>query len=144
MAMFKLQKDKMFWNFTISEHKKVLLEKTHICTPDPHKNDVLKEMSDLRDKVVTSTDPVPLLYSKQMKSLKDKGLNLVMNLPTYDGSKHFLYSARNKAAGVSRTTFKEIHEVEEKTNRHTAFCGMKAKQAENIASAYRKHKVRVF
>lgn len=91
---------------------KILKQKQHICDPDVLKNEVLKEMCDLRETVVTSDEPVPRLYDKKIIDLKNRGINLVANLPNYDNVKHFLYGARNKALGISKTTYKEIGEVE--------------------------------
>lgn len=70
------------------------------------------DICDLREDVITSDEPVQRLYEKKRVELNNKSVNKSQKFPAYEGVKHFLYSARNKSAGVSKTVFSKANEVE--------------------------------
>lgn len=67
----------------------------------------------MREKVISSDEPIQRIYNKKSSEFSDKGLNIALgSFPTYESVKHFLHDARNKSAQVSKTVFKNVGEVE--------------------------------
>lgn len=53
-----------------------------------------------------------MIFKKSMEPLKNKGFDLVTNIPTFDSVKHALYNSRNTAFQVKKTIYKNFTEVE--------------------------------
>lgn len=69
-------------------------------------------MHELRETVRASDEPIPKLYNDITNSIRERGLDLVIPLPSLNNSTSLLYGARNKALDLKKTIYKSISEVE--------------------------------
>lgn len=70
---------------------------------DYEKNEVAMMMDTIKNESAESSDPIPTIYNKHMKTLHDKGLNFITPIPSFENVKHGLYDARKKEQQVLRT-----------------------------------------
>lgn len=90
----------------------IIKEKEHSCQPNYGKNEIAETVVSLKNEAASTDVPMPQLYKRHEAKLRDRGYDLIDSIPSFDNLKHSLYNARHKSAGVSRTTFTSVDEVD--------------------------------
>ncbi|XP_049886598.1 uncharacterized protein LOC126381107 [Pectinophora gossypiella] len=87
-------------------------EDNHNCQPDTTKNECDIEMDGCQKKIINDVAlPIPAIFRETIGSLKDKGLDLIKNLPEFKNIKNKFYRKRNKSLGVDKVWFKNVSKV---------------------------------
>ncbi|KAF9417931.1 hypothetical protein HW555_005076, partial [Spodoptera exigua] len=84
----------------------------HDCEPDFVSNELELNFDKCMEKVKSDcTIPIPNAFRHTVSTLKDKGIDLIKNIPTYKNIKNKFYRKRNKSLGVRKVCFKSIKNV---------------------------------
>lgn len=79
--------------------------------PNHAKNELAMSIVHMKDEASTSSDSMPVIYKNNVKSLYDKGIHLVTDVPPFSSVKCSLYSARNRTLQMDKTVFKKPSDV---------------------------------
>lgn len=85
---------------TTNINQKLIRQTIHDCRPKITETKLIKNQ--LSDEAIASDQPIPEIYKKTIVDLKNKGLDIVCELPNFNSVKSTMYRDRNKAHGVDR------------------------------------------
>lgn len=91
------------------------------CKPDENKNTVCEIIGSFIEKATTSEETVPAVYKKTVASIKNKGLNIVQKIPSYEKFKSVAYRRIRKINSVKKMAYKGVTELEIPLD-HKDFC----------------------
>lgn len=91
----------------------IIDEKSHVCTPDTIRNDLEIAVKKCKEDITSPEFPaIPSAYNAMVSKLKDKGIDFISEIPTFEKMKSTLYRYRNTTAQVSKLQCNYVEEVQ--------------------------------